>query len=66
MRMSATVKHVLNAENIKKLLDYDPLTGLFTWRWRDKKYFPADRYWRIWNKRRAVTYSAGDGSQTGH
>lgn len=38
---------------IRELLDYDPETGLLTWRHRDRSWFDSDRVWKRWNTRYA-------------
>lgn len=49
-------------ETLRELLDYDPFTGLFTWKWRSTKWFKhgegrytAERNAKIWNSRYAGT-----------
>jgi hypothetical protein len=37
----------------RELLDYDPDTGILTWRARDCTWFDSDQDWRWWNKRYA-------------
>lgn len=38
---------------VRELLDYDPETGVLTWRERDRKWFKTDRAWKSWNTRYA-------------
>jgi HNH endonuclease/AP2 domain len=45
---------------VRELLDYDPETGVLTWKQRERKWFNAEIRWRQWNTRyagkRAFTY----------
>jgi hypothetical protein len=36
---------------VRELLHYDQETGIFIWRYRDRKYFPSDRAYNAWNAR---------------
>ena len=38
---------------VRDCLDYNPDTGVFTWRERPREHFPSDRIWRAWNARLA-------------
>ncbi len=42
---------IVTCEIVRELLNYDPETGIFVWRHRDRKYFPSDRAQKIWNVR---------------
>ena len=41
----------LATEIVRELLDYNPETGVFTWRPRGREWFPTNRSWRWWNGR---------------
>jgi len=41
----------VTAEVVRDLLDYNPETGVFTWKVRDRKHFKSDRAWKIINSR---------------
>lgn len=43
----------LDPELVRELLDYDPETGVLTWRKRDGRHFSTRRGWAIWNARYA-------------
>lgn len=34
---------------LKECLDYDPMTGVLTWRVRPLGHFAAEMYWKAWN-----------------
>lgn len=38
---------------LRELLDYDAATGLFTWKWRDLRWFKSEHSWRSWNTKHA-------------
>jgi len=56
----------LSVDDLKKVLDYDPTTGVFRWRFREWAS-PSSRPWanKIWNKRFAGTI-AGCVAETGY
>lgn len=38
---------------IREFVTYDPLTGIFTWKYRDRKWFKSDGSYKGWNTRYA-------------
>lgn len=54
---------------IRKMIDYDPLTGWLTWRERGKEFFAHETAWKIWHKRypgtRALATDNGQGYGSG-
>jgi hypothetical protein len=55
MTNTKTTEDQLSAELVREFLDYNPETGVFMWKWRDRKHFTSDRTWKIWNTRFANT-----------
>ena len=43
----------LTTEIVRELMDYEPETGVFTWRPRAMEWFPSGRSCKIWNTRYA-------------
>jgi len=43
----------LDPDIVRSLIDYDPETGVLTWRERPREMFCSERIWKAWNTRRA-------------
>ena len=42
---------MINPSQIAVFLDYDPGTGIFTWKERSRDYFSRVNQWKTWNRR---------------
>jgi len=49
----------ISAETVRELLDYDPDTGIFTWKGRARQWFVSDLAWKTWNTRFSGTEAGG-------
>lgn len=47
------MKKTMEAETARDILDYDPETGLFTWKIRPLKYFRDEWHFKSWNTKMA-------------
>jgi len=48
----------LTQEIVRELLDYNPETGILTWKQRGRHWFTKDQYWKRWNTRYAGKQAA--------
>lgn len=55
----------MTPEVARELLEYDPTTGLVTWKPRSRPWFKDDLSWKMWNTRYAGK-SAGHSSVSGY
>lgn len=44
---------MIDAATLKVLIDYDPATGVFRWKTRDRAWFQRVNQWKTWNLRYA-------------
>jgi hypothetical protein len=49
MKTNKENEALLPFELANEFLDYNSETGLFIWKWRDRKHFKSDRGWKITN-----------------
>ncbi len=47
-------REALTADYVRSILDYNPETGVFTWRSRPRDHFKTKRAYSIWNARFAL------------
>lgn len=59
-------RELSSPELLRQLLDYDPLTGYLTWRWRSREMFDREQDWKRWNKCYAGTPALSSPSLKGY
>jgi len=47
--MPLRFRNDLTQEVVRELLDYDPLTGVLSWKHRDRRWFPEPNSYILWN-----------------
>jgi hypothetical protein len=64
-----TKESTIDPADLKEFLDYDAETGMLTWKRRDRKWFPSNRAFGMWNSthpgKEAFTYVDVNGYQRG-
>ena len=43
----------ISSNEANSIFDYDVRTGDLIWKYRDRKFFQEDKYWKAWNSRHA-------------
>lgn len=44
---------MISQNDVQQLLEYDPDTGRFVWRYRDREWFLSDHGFKVWNAKHA-------------
>ncbi|MCX5577241.1 HNH endonuclease signature motif containing protein [Kaistia terrae] len=55
-------KELPPVETIRELFNYNPMSGILTWRERPRSHFTSDGAWKTWNKRYAGKPVGGSNS----
>jgi len=64
MRSNKEKEALLPVELANEFLEYNPETGVFIWKWRDRKHFTSDKEWKRGNTRFANTVAGSDDEKT--
>ena len=58
----AKTSHI-TVEYVRSILDYDPETGIFTWKKKPRNQFKSDRDFNFWNSKYAGSVAGGKNSK---
>ena len=59
-------KSFLEPEMLRKLISYDPETGVLTWRERGREFFKRDQDWRRWNNKYSLKPAGALSASSGY
>lgn len=59
-------REALTADYVRSILDYNPETGVFTWRWRPRDHFATLNAFATWNAKYAHQNTGGSINNDGY